>query len=124
MTEATAPRICANPRCGNTVTPRQTRFGPQRVYCSPGCWGTNPDAWHRGERAQAVTDPYPKPGRFTVTVRIERPDGQFITATRTVPDNLLAPGAGADEGIAQDWAVREIGSAFVAAYRRAAELPD
>jgi hypothetical protein len=65
----------------------------------------------------------PPEGRYRVTIRVERPDGQFVTSSRLLPDNLLGSG-GADDGIAQDWAVREIGAAFVGAYRRAAELPE
>ena len=64
----------------------------------------------------------PEPGKFRVTIRIERSDGQFVTSSRLIPNDLLS--AGDDRGIMQDWAVREVGGAFVSAYRRAAALPD
>jgi transcriptional regulator with XRE-family HTH domain len=64
----------------------------------------------------------PPAGKFRVTIRVERPDGQFVTSSRLLRDDLLT--AGGDEGMEQDWAVREVGAAFVGAYRRAAELPD
>ena len=72
----------------------------------------------------AAEEMTPTPGKFRVTIRIDRPDGQFVTSFREVPADLLSPGGGADEGAAQDWAVRDIGAAFVDAYRRAAELPE
>jgi len=64
----------------------------------------------------------PPAGKFRVTIRIERPDGQFVTSSRLLRDDLLT--AGGDTGAEQDWAVREVGAAFVGAYQRAAELPD
>ena len=68
-----------------------------------------------------ITSP-PAEGKFLVTIRIERPDGQFVTSSRLLRDDLLSvPLSMAAE---QDWAVREIGAAFVGAYRRAAELPE
>ena len=60
-------------------------------------------------------------GKFLVTIRIERGDGQFVNVSRYVPDDLLTTGG--DEGIAQDWAVGKVGDAFASAYRRVAELP-
>lgn len=64
----------------------------------------------------------PPEGKFRVTIRVERPDGQFVTSSRLVPADLLT--SGGDNGIDQDWAVREVGAAFVGAYKRAAELPE
>ena len=68
-----------------------------------------------------ITSP-PPPGKFLATIRIERPDGQFVTSSRLIPDDLIAPGA--DHGAMQDWALREIGAGFVSAYHRAAALPE
>ena len=68
-----------------------------------------------------ITSP-PAEGKFLVTIRVERSDGQFVTSSRLLPDDLLT--SGGDDGLSQDWAVREVGAAFVSAYRRAAELPE
>ena len=64
----------------------------------------------------------PPAGKFRVTIRVERPDGQFVTSSRLIPDDLIAPGP--DTSVMQDWAVGEVGSAFVSAYHHAAGLPD
>ena len=40
----------------------------------------------------------PEPGKFAVTIRIERGDGQFVTSSRLVPADLLT--SGGDDGIA------------------------
>ena len=60
-------------------------------------------------------------GKFLVTIRVERGDGQFVNVSQYVPDDLLA--AGDEEFGMRDWAVREVEVAFVSAYRRVAELP-
>ncbi|HEV2452010.1 MAG TPA: hypothetical protein VGS62_08790, partial [Streptosporangiaceae bacterium] len=73
---------------------------------------------HAG-RAGGMTPP---PGKFAVTVRIERPDGQFVTSSRLIPDDLIT--SGGDKSAMQDWTLREVGSAFVSAYHRAAELAE
>jgi hypothetical protein len=55
---------------------------------------------------------------MTVTIRIERADGQFTVAQTEVPDEPPAPGSyelGAVAG--------EISGGFVTAYQRCAELP-
>jgi hypothetical protein len=60
-----------------------------------------------------------EPGKFRVTIRIERPDGQFVTSSRLVPDDLMArPGP----DLAQQMVTDDITAGFVQAYRRAAEL--
>ena len=68
-------------------------------------------------------DMTPGPGQFAVTIRIDRPDGQFVTSTRLVPSDLLGDGEGIDTRL---WytATAEIGAKFVSAYQRAAELPE
>ena len=66
-----------------------------------------------------ITSPPPE-GKFLVTIRVERSDGQFVTSLRLLPDDLLK--SGGDDGLSQDWAVREVGAAFVGAYKRAAEM--
>lgn len=61
----------------------------------------------------------PQPGQLLVTIRIERPDGQFVTSSRFVPDDLAA-----DDSAAGLWylATAEIGAKFVSAYQQAAKL--
>lgn len=58
-----------------------------------------------------------EPGKFRVTIRIERPDGQFVTSSRLVPDDLMAR-----PDLAQQMMTDDITAGFVQAYRRAAEL--
>lgn len=63
----------------------------------------------------------PPPGKFRVTIRVERPDGQFVTVSRLIPgDLLLRP----EPDSVQEIVTENISDAFVGAYRRAAELPD
>lgn len=81
----------------------------------------------RADAVQKMTarlgDMTPGPGQFAVTIRIDRPDGQFVTSTRLVPDDLLGDGEGIDGRL---WytATAEIGAKFVSAYQRSAELPE
>lgn len=63
----------------------------------------------------------PGPGQFAVTIRIDRPDGQFVTSTTLVPSDLLDR---ADPDLAQQMAASKVTAGFVSAYRRAAELPE
>jgi hypothetical protein len=62
----------------------------------------------------------PPEGKFRVTIRIERPDGQFVTSETTVPSDLMSR---PDPDRAQEQATAKIAGGFVATYRRAAELP-
>ena len=63
----------------------------------------------------------PPPGKFRVTIRIERPDGQFVTSSRLIPGDLLVR---PEPDLAQQVVTDNIADAFVAAYRRAAELSE
>lgn len=77
----------------------------------------------RADEARQMTgrlgDMTPGPGQFAVTIRIDRPDGQFTTATRLVPDDLTP-----DDPPLWYLAAGDIAGKFVSAYRRAAELPE
>src|SRR5581483_12002015 len=66
-------------------------------------------------------DMTPGPGQFAVTIRIDRPDGQFVTSVTTVPADLMTR---PDPDLAQEMAAGKITGGFIAAYRRAAELPE
>ena len=63
----------------------------------------------------------PEPGKFAVTIRIERSDGQFVTSSRLVPADLMTR---PEPDLAQQMVTGNIADQFVAAYRRAAELPE
>jgi len=58
---------------------------------------------------------------FMVTIKIERSDGQFTSATRMVPSNLVD---GNDHDLDQDAATRWVGSGFTEAYIRCARLSE
>jgi hypothetical protein len=60
----------------------------------------------------------PEPGKYLITIRVERPDGQFVTSSRLVPAGLLL-----EPRLVQGEAIREVGNEFIRAYRRAADLP-
>ena len=75
----------------------------------------------------SISDRKPPPGglpegRFRVTIRVERPDGQFVTSSRDIPADLL-DGPFIDDPRPSVYGL-EISRAFLAAVRRAAELPD
>jgi hypothetical protein len=70
------------------------------------------------DRAGGMTPP---PGKFAVTIRVERPDGQFVTSSRLIPGDLLIR---PEPDLAQEIVTDHIADAFVAAYRRAAELAE
>lgn len=63
----------------------------------------------------------PPEGRYRVTIRVERPDGQFVTSSREIPADLMA--APLSEELAY-LAAGDIAGQFLSAYRRAAELPE
>lgn len=64
----------------------------------------------------------PPPGKFRVTIRIERPDAQFVTSSRLIPGDLLTdPGPDSSQITP---VMEDILGAFVSAYHRAAELAD
>lgn len=63
----------------------------------------------------------PGPGQFAVTIRIDRPDGQFVTSTTLVPADLMSR---PEPDLAQQMATDKIAAGFVSAYQRAAELPE
>ena len=68
-----------------------------------------------------ITSP-PPDGKFLVTIRIERSDGQFVSSSRLIPGDLLK----GDSNDTRLWylATAEMGAKFVSAYERAADLPD
>lgn len=63
----------------------------------------------------------PEAGTFRVAIRIERPDGQFVTSETTVPADLMTA---IDRGVTRHAETTKVMAGFVDAYRRAAELPE
>lgn len=63
------------------------------------------------------------PGKVRLTVRLERADGQFVTSTTTVPDDLLDD-TGMNRHVRHDLARDEAADGFSEAYRRLMELPE
>ena len=64
----------------------------------------------------------PPAGKFRVTIRVERPDGQFVTSSREIPAGLMAEGVAGEE--LAYLAAGDIAGQFLGAYRRAAELAE
>lgn len=62
----------------------------------------------------------PPEGRFRVTIRIDRPDGQFVTSVREIPADLFSDPGDARPAVY----VLEIQRGFLDACRRAAELAE
>lgn len=63
----------------------------------------------------------PPEGKFRVTIRVERPDGQFVTSSREIPADLMTRPV--SEELAY-LAAGDIAGQFLSACRRAAELPE
>lgn len=73
------------------------------------------------EMTARLGDMTPGPGQYAVTIRIDRPDGQFVTSTTLVPGDLMSR---PEPDLAQQMATDKIAAGFVQAYRRVAELPE
>jgi hypothetical protein len=78
-----------------------------------------PIARHSVESALFIRIP---PDKFMVTIKIERPDGQFVNSVCLVPGNLIDRTGDHDQD--QGMTTRKITTEFTAAYIRCAGLPE
>lgn len=61
-------------------------------------------------------------GKVTVTLRLERGDGQFVVSQTTIPGDLAEPPMGIRMNLDGNWFL--LGDEFEAAYARLVGLPE
>lgn len=84
---------------------------PLTMHHDPGC----------GQPCGRCEASRPEAGQFAVTIRIDRPDGQFATSTCLVPGDMMTS---IDRGVVRHMVTDKVMAGFVSTYQRAAELPE